>query len=181
MRKLLSLTALALVAGVAHADPDLYVGAAVTKTKIGNVFQSGLDTDNTDWKAIVGFKPPLFPVGAEAEYLDLGSQTRLFANAGGIGVHSDAKAFAAYAVGYLPLPLPIVSFFGKAGLARWELSGSSQPGLFSLSDHGTQFTWGVGAQAHYGKFAGRLEYERFNISNTDGANVVSLGVTYTLL
>lgn len=178
MRKLLPLTALMLAAGVAHADPDLYVGAAVTKAKVGNVFGSGLDMDNTDWKAMVGFKPPLFPIGAEAEYLDLGSENRLSPIG---GVHSDGHAFAAFAVGYLPIPLPIVGFFAKSGLARWELSGSSRPALFALSDHGTQFAWGLGAQAHFGKFAGRLEYERLNISSTDGANVYSLGVTYNLL
>ena len=66
-------------------------------------------------------------------------------------------------------------------------SGSSRPffppvggGIFSLSDNGTQFAWGLGAQAHVGNVGARLEYENFNIRNTNGANIVSLGVFLNL-
>jgi len=34
------------------------------------------------------------------------------------------KAFAGYAVGFLPIPVPFLDVDGKAGLARWSSSGS---------------------------------------------------------
>jgi hypothetical protein len=79
--------------------------------------------------------------------------------------------------------VPYLDVFGKAGLARWQSSGSTSfggPGLFSLSDEGTQFAWGIGAQAHVGNFGARLEYENFSIRNTNGANIVSLSVFLNL-
>ena len=177
MRKLLLITTLACAAGAAHAaDPlGLYAGAGITNSQVDNFLGSGLDIKDTSYKILAGLHPSLSPVGAEVEYLDFGSETR-------IGAHAEAKAFAAYATGWLPLPVPILSVYGKAGLSRWNLSGSVvAPGFFGLSDHGTQFTWGVGALARFGNLAGRLEYERFNISGTDGANVVTLGAQIYLL
>jgi outer membrane immunogenic protein len=181
MRKLLPISALALAAGAAQADTTgLYVGAGITKAKVDNIFSRDLNIDSTAWKAIVGFRPiSLFAV--EANYLDLGSETRSFAALG--TAHADAKAFAAYGVGFLPIPLPMVDVYGKLGLARWKLSGNAGPtsSLFRISDDGTEFAWGVGAQAHFGNIAGRLEYEHFNLPNTDGAKVYTLGVTLNIL
>jgi hypothetical protein len=177
MRKLLALGALAMATGSAHADSllGLYAGAGITQAKVENFQGTGLDIDHTNWKVFAGLHPSLSPVGVEAEYLDFGSATK-------IGAHAESKAFAAYAMGFLPIPLPLLSVYGKAGLSRWQLSGSTvSPGFFGLSDHGTQFTWGVGGQVHFGNVAARLEYERFNISGTDGANVVTLGAQFTFL
>jgi len=46
----------------------------------------------------------------------------------------------------------------------------------SFSTSGTEFAWGGGAGVHVGNFGARLEYERFNIPSTNGANVTSLEV-----
>ena len=108
---------------------------------------------------------------------------RCTASSPGGSTHVNYKAFTGYAVGYVPIPVPFLDIFGKAGLARWSSSGSSSfggPGLFSLSDSGTQFAWGIGAQVHVGNFGGRLEYENFGVRNTNGANLVSLGVFFNL-
>ena len=94
----------------------------------------------------------------------------------------DAKAFAGYAVGFLPLP--DFDVYGKAGAARYELnhsvtyynSGGVPTGSYAHSDHSTVFTWGVGVQAHFGVIGGRLEYEGFNTSTS----VYSLSVFLNL-
>ena len=90
------------------------------------------------------------------------------------------KAFAGYAVGFLPIPVPFLDVYGKAGLARWSSSGSVQAFVNapppSLSNNGTGFAWGVGTQVHFGHFGARLEYESFRVPSTNGADVVSLGV-----
>jgi opacity protein-like surface antigen len=173
-RLLLPVIALALGVGVARADDQLlYVGAGLTRNDIKDIASTASDFNTTSWKVLAGFRPiSMFAV--EADYLDLGSQTTGFANS---SAHLQYKAFTGYAVGFVPLPVPNVDVFGKIGLARWSSSGSnvSLPGnFFSLSDSGTEFAWGIGAQAHVGTLGVRLEYESFNIPNTNGANVFSL-------
>jgi hypothetical protein len=181
MQRLLPATILLLAATAAHADPDLfYLGAGITRNKVSDITAINSDLSTTSWKVLAGFRP-ISPFAVEANYIDLGSETSQYVN---VNTHVEYKAFAAYAVGFLPLPVPFLDVFGKAGLARWDSGGSSNasPGgsLFSLSDNGTEFAWGVGAQAHVGNIGGRLEYESFHIANTNGANVVSLSVILSL-
>jgi hypothetical protein len=191
MGRILLVTVLVLGAGAAQADDGLlYLGAGVSKDKVQGITHTGVpfaDIDKTSWKVLAGFRPiKLFAV--EADYLDLGNRTNTFI---GGATHSDAKAFAGYAVGFLPLPVPFLDVFGKAGVSRWKLNGSASSGatlpplppssFFAFSDQGTEFAWGAGAQAHVGNIGGRLEYERFRIPNTDDARVFSLSVILSLL
>jgi len=188
MRRILLVTVLALGAGAAEADDGLlYVGAGLSKDKVQGITHTGVpfaDIDKTSWKVLAGFRPiKLFAV--EADYLDLGNRTNTFIS--GASTHSDAKAYAGYAVGFLPLPLPFLDVFGKAGVSRWKLNGSASSAgtlppssFFAVSDQGTEFAWGAGAQAHIGNIGGRLEYERFRIPNTDDARVFSLSVFMNL-
>ena len=184
MRKLFLVLALALAAGTAQADNGmLYLGAGISRDNLKDVTATASDLNSTNWKVWAGVRPiSLFAV--EADYIDLGSQN---INSVVTSTHVDYKAFAAYAVGFAPIPVPFLDVFGKVGLARWESSGGSTTGtppvgggFFSLSDNGTQFAWGLGAQAHVGNFGARLEYENFSIRNTNGANIVSLSVFLNL-
>jgi len=175
MRKLMLTAALVCAAGAAHAaENGLYVGAGITRATLDNISApfSRLDIDNTSWKGFVGFKFPLIPIGVEADYIDLGSTTRTVPIA---TTHADANSFAGFAVGYLPLPIPFLDFYGKAGAARWKLNSTS------IDDSGTTFAWGAGAQAHFSNFAVRLEFENFNIRNTDGARLYTLGAAVYFL
>lgn len=177
MRKFLLLPVLALAAGSAHADSLLsaYAGAGIMSANVDNLYGTGFDIDNTSFKALAGVRFTL--LGAEVDYYHLGSESRRFYFG---DANADAHAFAAYAVGYLPLP--IVDFYGKLGLDRWQLNGSSaSPGLFQFSDNGTKLAWGLGAQMHFGNLLGRLEYERLNMAKTDGARIVSLDVAFNFL
>jgi hypothetical protein len=182
MRKLLLMAALALGAGVAQADNGFfYLGAGISKNKVSDITNAGgnfADIDNTSWKVLAGFRP-ISVFAVEADYMDLGSQTNTFLGGAG-NSHSDAKAFAGYAVGFLPIPVPFLDVYGKAGVARWKLNGSAG-NFFAFSNQGTEFAWGLGAQVHIGNIGGRLEYENFNIPNTNGAKVVSLAVILNLL
>jgi opacity protein-like surface antigen len=182
MRKLLLASTLALFAGAAQADDllGLYAGAGITRAKVEDIFSTNFNLSNTSWKVYAGFRPMGFPFGIDVDYMDLGS-----ANAGTFEgpAHADTKAFAAYAVGYLPIPVPNIDVYGKAGLARWQFNGSvTQPGLFNVSDNGTDFAWGVGGQVHFlDRFAVRIEYEHFNIREADDVQLYSFGVSYTIL
>jgi hypothetical protein len=177
MRKFLLLPpVLLLAAASAHADgldgTSVYAGAGIMSADVQNIGGTGFNIDNTSIKALAGARFSL--VGAELDYYHLGNESRGFYFG---GANADARAFAAYAVGYLPLP--ILDFYGKLGLDRWQLNGSStNPSLFQFSNSGTQLAWGLGAQEHFGNFMARVEYEHLNMSNTDGARVVSLDVAF---
>lgn len=101
-----------------------------------------------------------------------------------LNTHLQYKAFAGYAVGFVPVPVSWVDVFGKVGVARWTARGGTSlgppGGFFSLSDTGTQFAWGAGGQLHSGNIGARLEYENLRIRSTNGANVVSLSVFLSL-
>jgi opacity protein-like surface antigen len=181
---LLSGAALLLPAGAARADDSpFYVGAGISRAKLSQITDSGLrfsDISRTSWKVLAGIRP-ISPFAVEADYTDLGSQsTTFFAQR---SAHSDAKAFAAYAAGFLPVPMPFLDLYGKIGVSRWKLNGSSEgptSSLFSFSRSGTGFAWGAGAQVHVGNVGARLEYESFNIPNTNGAQLISLDVILRL-
>lgn len=182
MRKLVFASALVLAAGAAHADDvlGLYAGAGITKAKMEDIFHTNFNLSNTSWKIYAGFKPVGFPLGLDVDYMDLGS-----AAAGtfkGIA-HANAKAFAAYVVGYAPIPVPNIDLYAKGGLARWQFDGNyTSPGLFAVSDNGTNFAWGVGGQVHFlENFAVRIEYEHFNVRDADDVQVYTLGVSYRFL
>ena len=193
MRRLMLLTVLALAAGVAHADNGFfYIGAGVSHNDVSNITDLGnqADISGSSWKALIGIRPiNMFAV--EADYMDLGSGNSTYTPPG-IGcpsptcnatAHSDGNAYAGYVVGFLPIPLPIVDIFGKAGAAHWKLNGSVNSTVFApsgFSHSGTDFAWGIGVQAHVSMFGARLEYENFDIANTSGAKIASLSVFLNL-
>ena len=72
------------------------------------------------WKAAAGIRP-ISVVGAELEYLDFGhpgSDTTYYYNNFNYGPDSHPRAIALFGVGYLPLPVPFLDVYGKAGIAR---------------------------------------------------------------
>ncbi len=159
------------------ADNGLYLGAGATQTHIDSL-TTDIDLDDTSYKLIVGFRP-LDSFAVEVNYVDLGKDR---ASLGPVVASADAKAYAAYAVGFIPLPL--LDLYAKAGLARWETRArvSGAPGgPVSLTDDGTEFAYGAGIQARFGSIGARLEYERFDLEGSDGVELVTLGFTWTFL
>jgi hypothetical protein len=168
-----------------QADTGVYIGAGYVRAQVNDVFGTtdyGFKIDDNAWKAILGIRPiPFF--AAEADYDDLGHQSQVLLGgtppAGQYG-HADARSFNLYGVGLLPLgPLDL---FGKAGGARWTLSGNlAGPGstLVALDRSGTSFAWGAGGQLHWGPVGLRLEYEHFQMPDTDGARLYSASVMFT--
>jgi OOP family OmpA-OmpF porin len=183
MRKLVAFVALALIGTCASAaDNGLYLGAGIAAdaTLDGGQFQTDLDIKNQPFKLIIGFRP-LDHFGVEMNYVDFGNAKRTLVTPD-VGVDAKAKFYDAFAVGYLPLPL--VDLYAKAGLVRWNSDvqlttiAGPQP---RVSDSGTDFAYGAGAQLRFGSLGARLEYERFEVTDTDRVDIVSLGVTWTFL
>jgi hypothetical protein len=163
------------------ADTGLYVGAGYVRAQVNSVFGTSnynFKIDDNAWKAIVGFRP-VPPFAVEANYVNLGHQSGVLFGGSPHG-HATARAFDIFGVGLLPLGP--VDLYGKAGGARWTLSGDLQgPGstLFALDRNGTSFVWGAGIQAHWGPLGARLEYEHFQMPDTDGARLYTAAVTFT--
>ena len=164
------------------ADTGLYIGAGYVRAQVNNVFNTtgyGFKIDDNAWKAILGFRP-IPPFAVEANYVDLGHQSQGLLGGFNPSGHADARAFDIFGVGLLPLGP--VDIFGKAGGARWTLSGNLQgpdSTLFALNRSGTSFVWGAGIQTHWGPVGARLEYEHFQMPYTDGARLFSADVTFT--
>jgi hypothetical protein len=184
MRMLLPALTLALFGTAAQAaDNGFYLGAGVSQVKLDNVgddFDTGdlddFEVDDTTWKLIGGFRP-LDNFAVELNYMDLGDEDRDIA---GSRFRAEGTAYAAYAVGFLPFgPLDV---YAKGGLVRWETEASfNGPVGFRVDDDGTEFGYGVGVQFRLLSLGARLEYEQFDVDNTDGVEMLTLGVTYTFL
>jgi hypothetical protein len=100
------------------------------------------------------------------------------------------KAEAAFAVAYLPIPIPTLDIFGKLGVARlqtrggWtgelcpDIVGASCPPVYSFHRTDTDFAYGAGIQFRVLHFAIRAEYER--VAQPSGnPDLLSVGVNWT--
>jgi hypothetical protein len=165
-----------------------------------NGYGYNFDEHHSAWKVMLGVRP-LPVVGAELEYLDLGhpNVTTALENEK-LQADAQSKGPALFAVGYLPLPIPLLDLFGKVGVAHLQTSVNAirgggpytcPPGafcpafmLFETEYHSSRtdssVAYGAGAQVKLSSFAIRLEYERVSESYGD-PELVSLGVTWRFL
>jgi len=205
------LAALLAWAPALPADPlGFYLGAGVGRSQVRTDVQFaaptfgplGFSEKETGWKVIVGIRP-LSVIGAEAEYIDFGSAsgtTGIAPTATRAGITATAtsrpKAPALFAVGYLPIPVPHLDVFAKAGAAALKssvhasgqgLCPTSMPCLlpifippYSASGTSTRFTYGAGVQVKLASLAVRAEYERIHSSSGD-PDLLSLALTWSPL
>jgi opacity protein-like surface antigen len=177
-----------------------YIGAGVGESDIRNNGNYGdsfgypgyFDQHHATWKAIAGLRP-ISPLGVELEYIDFGNPDNgnNYFNATHYGAGNHPTAGAAFAVGYLPIPLPFLDIYGKAGVARLDQRITSDiytncvgtvcaspPTAFRVNQWNTDFAYGAGVQGKFGNFAVRGEYER--ISQTGGdPDAYTVGFTWT--
>jgi opacity protein-like surface antigen len=117
-------------AAAAFADNPMgfYVGAGVGESQIRSDdsyygYPGYYNDYQFAWQGIVGIRP-IRLIGLEAEYIDFGQPYRRNGlydfNVSGSDSHPTAPAL--FAVGYLPLPLPYIDVFAKAGAARLSTS-----------------------------------------------------------
>jgi opacity protein-like surface antigen len=135
------------------------------------------DDYQTAWQGVIGIRP-LSLLGLEAVYIDFGQPYRrnhYDFNVSGSDSHPTAPAL--FAVGYLPIPIPFIDIFAKAGAARLSTNvtdfvqqpctaGGPCPYFVPTARHqviNTKFAYGAGVQS---KFAFGLivrgEYERIS-------------------
>jgi OOP family OmpA-OmpF porin len=169
MKYLYAVVASALFAAapaMAADDGGFYVGAGIGQASVD---VDGFSGDDTGYKLFGGwmFNPY---VGGELEYIDGGT-------AEDAGAEIDLSGFNAS----LKLAYPFAeqfNVFAKLGMIFWD-ADFSIPGLGSASDDGEDFSWGVGAGWDFTEnFGATLEYQGFEVEDTDTVDMFSLGLVY---
>jgi len=172
LARLLLLTMPMLAAAAHAAEKGFYLGAALGQSET-RLRQSSINLSdaNAGYALIAGIRP-MDLLAVELQYVDFGS-------ASDHGAEADSKAGAGFLVGYLPLPLPLLDVYAKAGAAAWKVTASDP--LTTLRDSGSSLAWGAGTGLHFGRLSARLEYEKFSQSNNRHFDLLSLGATWTFL
>jgi opacity protein-like surface antigen len=162
----------ALAIGSALATPasaellDAYIGAglgqAQVRADVPNV--ASFKENHTAWKAFAGVRF-ISLLGAEVAYLDFGSPEGTIA---GQNVQADLDGKSLMGLVYLPIPVPVVDVFGKAGYTRLDGSVSvNSSTVLRSSLNEDAFTYGAGVQVKFAGWGIRGEYERFTASGRD--------------
>ena len=162
------------------ADNGIYLGASVGQSSTeyqdrisGTNFD--FDASATGFKAIAGWRF-LDWLAVEGNYVDLGSgDDRVL----GEKIESDINGLSVSAVGFLPVG-PI-DLFARVGAINWNGDLKAPDLGLKGSDDGTDLTYGIGAQFRVWSLSLRAEYEKFDISDADNVDLVSVGVTWTFL
>jgi opacity protein-like surface antigen len=170
----------------------LNIGASVG---VGDVRADGrpygypgyFDEHHDAWKVTAGIRP-IAPLGVEAEYIDFGQPGRYY-NSDYAEADVHATAAAVLGVAYLPLPLPLLDIYGKAGVARLQSNTRANGAAYCASvcfpsfsfrqdQTNTDFAYGAGVQTKFYNLALRAEYERISAAGGD-PELYSVGVTWT--
>lgn len=142
-----------------------YVGAGVGSMSVDVGDFSG---DDTAFKVFGGWDFNQY-IGGELEYIDGGTAEDL-------GGKVDVTGFNASLKGAYPFTEQF-SVFGKIGMIFWDADASA--GGISGSDSGEDFSWGVGAAYDFtDNFGGRIEYQGFEIQDTDTVDLISASVVF---
>jgi OmpA-OmpF porin, OOP family len=148
-------------------------------------FVGSCDDKDTTWNLTGGYQINR-NIAVELGYVDLGKWTAA-GTVGGAGVNAsaDGKGWELLGVGMLPV-YQNISVYAKAGLFRWDVDAIGRAGgtLAASSDHGTDFTYGLGGQYGFNRnMAAVLEWQRYNevggssIGNAN-VNVMRVGLRY---
>lgn len=143
----------------------VYVGASAGQS---NTEASSFDGSGTAFKLQGGYRVMKY-FGVEADYRDFGTQEDQ-------SVEFDATALDLFAMGVVPVGHAF-EVFAKAGWSNWD-ADIIDSGVNVGSDDGTDLAYGLGGSYTFGKFDLRVEFEQFDVENTDDVTVASLGFNY---
>lgn len=151
-------------AGVPGAD--LYLGVGLGQSN-ADISAPSFDEKDTAWKIYTGARFLSF-AGVELDYINFGKPS-------GGGADVKYRGLAGYGLYYLPIPLPVLDVYVKAGLARVDVNPS-----FAANTDDTKFAYGAGLQLKFASFAIRGEYERFKVESSK-PSLLSVGFSKSFL
>lgn len=176
------LAILGLASAMAFAGPALaqdtgfYAGLSFGQSSL-DLDCSGVpqcDDSDSAWRILGGYRFNR-NLAAELGYINFGEF--VFGDGGANSVSVEATGFELVAVGMWPVSNEF-SVYGKIGLFRWDTDATGT-GVFagSVSDSGTDLTFGAGVQYDFTKqFGVRGEWQRY--SADDDVDVFSIGVVF---
>ena len=157
-------------AAFADNPAGFYIGAGVGESQIrSDDSRYGYPGYYNDyqfaWQGVIGVRP-ISLIGVEAAYIDFGQPYRHrngFYDFNVSGSDSHPTAPALFAVGYLPIPIPFLDIFAKAGAARLTtnltdfvqqpcVAGGPCPYFVPTDRHkvtDTRFAYGAGVQSKF--------------------------------
>ena len=179
---LLALACGASTAALAEDPLGFYVGGGVGESTIrsddpGYGLPGYFNDHQTAWQGVFGFRPLNSFIGAEVTYIDFGQPGHRYRDDPNFfGDDSHPRAPVLYGVAYLPIPVPYLDVFAKAGVARLQMTLTQ----FECTDIGTgpchsfaavgrdditqtKFAYGAGVQSKFPfGLTVRAEYERIS-------------------
>jgi OOP family OmpA-OmpF porin len=139
-----------------------YVGASIGDF---GVDVGGFDGSDTGFKVFGGYRFMDY-FAAELEYLDGGTVEDA-------GLEIDVSGWNVSGIGRLPIGEKF-NVFAKLGMIFWDADTNG----FG-DDSGEDFSWGIGAGYSFtDQFGVQLEYQGFEIEDTDTVDMISLGASW---
>jgi hypothetical protein len=163
-----------LLVPAAYADSGFYLGGSIGKAGIEtDIDDDGIDDADSAYKVFAGYiiDLPVVDFAVEAGYVDLGAPSATI-----LGERAEIDISALTAIGVVGLDFGVVGGFVKAGLVAWDADLSL--GAFNDSESGSDPAYGVGLRFTLSSIEIRAEYEKFDIEDTDNADMVSVGVVW---
>jgi hypothetical protein len=96
---------------------------------------------------------------------------------GGENVETKVDGWTVSALGMIPLGQ--ADLYARVGGINWNADVHAPNIGIKASDSGWDLAYGVGAQYRFDNAAVRAEYERYDVSNWDKVDLVSLGFTWS--
>jgi hypothetical protein len=178
MRVAIGILGLASIPCASAADSGFYLGIGTTyanyKDQVANPNGSGtidFDASSNGYKAFGGYRLkalPLLDFAAEAGYHYFGKAMQTTPAGQNVSYSLDGGS----ASGLVILPIGPVDLFGKGG-AFYSRLNKNIDGTNS-SRTGTNTFYGAGIGFHIGRLGLRAEYEYFDVSNLNRAQMYSL-------
>lgn len=173
MKRILHVGLILMLAAVVFpstAHAGFIFGAGVGDNTV-NVDED-FDESDMGWKAFAGFRFIKF-FGVEVQYVEFGTPE-----------NSDFSVkltdIAAFAVGAIPIG-DHFEFFGKAGYGNWNIEIEDLNLAEDVDADEWDLVYGAGLAVIFGEHVGfRLEYERFEVQDTDGVDMASASIDIRL-
>jgi len=172
MRKVLPVGLTLMLAAVAlpsTAQAGFIFGAGVGSNTVN--IDENFDESDLGWKAFAGFRFIKF-FGVEAQYIDTSLENDDF--------EVDLADFGVFGIGVLPVG-DHFEFFGKVGYHQWDVDFEDLSLGESVSESEWDFGYGGGLAIVFGEHFGfRLEYEVFEVEDTDDVNMASASIDFRI-
>lgn len=188
------LTLILIPYGAEARDTGFYIGGSVGQSavevlgdeEIPEIPDLNFDENDTAWKIFGGYnwKLTALNLGVEGGYVNFGSPNQTFdVDIGGgqiVPVNLAIEPTAINLWGTAGFDLGLLDIYGKLGMVFWDVDfvASAAGDSESIGDDGNDIGYGIGGRLNFGNLGIRLEYEIYDIEDSDDVSMWSLGAEW---